>query len=332
MPSMPSVNSLPIEHFVTLFDNNFLPMGLCLHESLTNTSQKFKLWVVCMDNQVEAHLRQLNLPNVGLIPLVEVEGEALLKVKQSRTAGEYCWTLTPFTAQFVFERDSNAERVTYLDADLFFYADPALLLDEFSNSGKHVLITEHAYPPKMASSKRALRSGRFCVQFVTFRRTAEAAKVMIWWQARCLEWCFARVEDGKFGDQKYLDNWPTLFGDQVHVLEQRKKTLAPWNVEYFSELEENSLAPVFYHFHGFRYIAPGKVRLYSGYRISPAGMALYDQYLASFTNQCLRLRANDIVVPVLPLRNDLWGRLLSVKRRLLEGEGYVELPTLAGAE
>jgi hypothetical protein len=145
-----------IEHFVTLFDNNFLPMGMCLHDSLMKHGQPFHLWIVCMDELVEQNLRHLALSSVSLIPLREAEDTRLLEVKPTRSRGEYCWTLTPFTPQFVFDRDSSVERVTYLDADLFFFDAPNVLIDEFAASGKHVLITEHAYDPQYEKSGRAV--------------------------------------------------------------------------------------------------------------------------------------------------------------------------------
>lgn len=320
---MPSTKaSRPTEHFVTLFDNNFLPTGLCLHRSLLEQGGAFHLWVLCMDEEVELHLKQLGLPHVTLIPLREVEDARLLAVKPSRSKGEYCWTLTPFSPQFVFDRDATVTRVTYLDADLFFFDDPHLLLDEFEQSGKHVLITEHAYDPRYDKTRR---SGRFCVQFMTFRRTSEAYEAMRWWQDRCLEWCFARVEAGKFGDQKYLDQWPTLFAQQVHILKQKEKTLAPWNVHYFGERAGGAVQPVFYHFHGLRLISPGKLLLYSGYQVGTVANMLYKLYKTSFAKSVALLEQNKIMVPFLPLRNDFVGRCLRLKRQIWGGEAYADL-------
>ncbi|HLY96655.1 MAG TPA: glycosyl transferase [Sideroxyarcus sp.] len=309
-----------VEHFVTLFDNNFLPVGLCLHASLLEHGQPFHLWILCMDELVEQNLHRLALPHVSLIPLREVEDARLLAVKPTRSRGEYCWTLTPFTPQFVFDRDPQVRRITYLDADMFFFSSPRSLLDEFEQSGKHVLITEHAYDPRYERFGRARRGGRFCVQFITFRRSPEAGKVMRWWQERCLEWCYARVEAGKFGDQKYLDQWPELFGAEVHILSQKEKTLAPWNVAYYEKLGHGKLSPVFYHFHGLRILSPVELLLYSGYRVGNAGHALYAIFVGTLDRVIAELKRAGIAVPCLPRRNDWIGRLVSIKRRWIDGE------------
>lgn len=314
-----------IEHFVTLFDNNFLPIGLCLHASLMKHGQPFHMWIVCMDVLAEQNLRRLELPSVSLIPLAEVEDDRLLSVKPTRSRGEYCWTLTSFTPQFVFDRDPDVRRVTYLDADLFFFDVPSVLLDEFDVSDKHVLITEHAYDPRFEKSGRAKRSGRFCVQFMTFRRTVEAANVMHWWQERCLEWCYARVEDGKFGDQKYLDIWPEIFGREVHILRQKDKTLAPWNVSYYEKLGQGKIAPVFYHFHGLRLESPDKLLLYTGYRVGESADDLYRTYRDCLKDVLSRLTDSGIDIPYLPRRNDLLGKIITYKHRFIDGEKSVPL-------
>ncbi|MGQ3685116.1 MAG: glycosyl transferase [Candidatus Loosdrechtia sp.] len=305
----------PTEHFVTLFYSNFLPMGMALHSSLKAHAQTFHLWILCMDELVEKQLKMISLPNVTLISLKEVETKELVDVKSVRTLGEYCWTLTPFTPQVVFERDPTADRVTYLDADIFFFDDPSILIQELDQNRKHVLITEHAYDPYY---DQLLASGRFCVQFLTFRRTEQAVRVMKWWQSRCLEWCFARLEDGKFGDQKYLDYWPELFGDVVHIVQQTEKTLAPWNVFYIEKKRKKLEDVVFYHFHGLRIISPYNVRLYHGYRIGKQGLVLYKQYLDNLKKHLSLLNTQHIAIPYSKPPEEKWGMLRYLKRRVMK--------------
>ena len=285
------------EHFCTLFDSGFLPHGLCLYESLCRHSRPFKLWIVCMDDVVESAFRKLNFPEVVILPLREVESEKLLAVKPTRTRGEYCWTLSPFIYDMVFDRALDAERVTYLDADLYFFDSPTILLDEFAASGKDVQITEHAFSPECDQSEA---SGRFCVQFQTFRRTPGGFRVRRWWQERCLEWCFARSEDGKFGDQKYLDRWPELFGAEVHILQQIERAMAPWNASHIAR--RGPIKPVFFHFHSLRRLSRYHWRLVAGtpYSREPATRPLYREYCKSLRRVLRLLARKRIVYPKPP--------------------------------
>jgi hypothetical protein len=285
----------PIEHFVTLFNTSYLPAGLSLYRSLCERAGRFRLWVLCMDATVEACLRELGLPEVSVIPLSEVETSPLLSVKPGRSVGEYCWTLTPFVPEFVMARDDSVSRVTYLDADLFFFDDPAILLDEFAASDTHVLITEHAFAPEYA---RSVKAGIYCVQFMTFRNTPEARGVMRWWQDRCLEWCFNRYEDGKIGDQKYLDDWPVRFPGVVHVLQQKERTLAPWNAAHFLG-RPGAPTPVFYHFQGFRVLSERKMRCYLGFRVGAAAEPYYTRYASEMRKSIVLIRARWKMVPTL---------------------------------
>jgi hypothetical protein len=285
------------EHFCTLFDSNFLPMGLSLHASLMKHSQSSHLWILCMDKLVEQQLRKINLPHVSLIPLASIETEELLIVKAQRSRGEYCWTLTPFIFTKVFEASSSVQRLTYLDADLFFFRDPKVLINELQESGRDVLITEHAYDPKYDQS---LIAGKFCVQFLTFTRTNSSEKILNWWQKKCLDWCFSRYEDGKFGDQKYLDLWPQLFPDSIWILQQKDNTMAPWNVKYFYRYLSDTHRPVFFHFHGLRVIEKDRLLLYISYPVDSKGMSLYKAYINQIRESLLTLKKNQISIPVMP--------------------------------
>lgn len=232
-----------MEHYVTLFDIAFAPQGLSLHRSLQRFAGDHTLWVVAMDEDVEVLLAELALPNVQVVSLAEIEGDRLLTAKAGRTLGEYCWTLTPFTFDAVLARDPSANRVTYVDADVWLVGDPESVFASFEESGAAVQITEHAFAPE---HDQTAYSGRFCVQFLTMDRH-RSVPVRNWWQNRCVEWCFARSENGRFGDQKYLDEWPKRFGGLVHIARPRGRFQGPWNATRFPYSEATT-----YHFHSLR--------------------------------------------------------------------------------
>jgi len=78
-------SSSSVEHFVTLFDGSFLPMGMALHESLMDNGRPFHLWILCMSDEVEQQLAKVALPHVTLLPLKSVETPKLLAVKAGRS-------------------------------------------------------------------------------------------------------------------------------------------------------------------------------------------------------------------------------------------------------
>jgi len=289
-----------MEHYVTLFNSLFLPQGLALQMSMERHIKDYTLWILCVDDEVYDSLTKLNLDNVRLLKLSELQTPELLAVKQTRSKGEYCWTLTPFSMRFVFEADASLTRVTYLDADMWFRKNPAPIFIEFDASEKHVLITDHNYAPEYDASAK---SGQYCVQFMTFNRDGgEVVRKL--WEERCIEWCFARFEDGKFGDQKYLDDWPDRFGNEVHVLENKELLLAPWNATRFPY--GNSVA---WHFHGLKIVSPKKVFLSSYPLPNELIRYVYRPYLMDLRSSINRLKS--IAFPII-----MQGSPLSIPQKI----------------
>jgi hypothetical protein len=241
-----------------------------MYESLKQHATDFHLYIFAFDDLSEKILVSLNLENVTVITLHDFETPELLEVKKTRTVAEYCWTCTPSTISYVIEKYS-VPVCTYIDSDLIFYSDPAILVDEMYEHNKTVLITEHHFSllPKLYEVKRA---GRFCVQFVTFKNEEQSLKILDYWRMQCIDWCFSRYEDGKFGDQKYLDEWPVRY-DNVHILENRGGGVAPWNIGQYTFYEESGfiesvihgnqgrLKVVFYHFQYVKFLENGLVDL-----------------------------------------------------------------------
>lgn len=239
-------------HFATLFNLKFLPQGLNLYDSLKSHLKEFKLHVLALDQQTAKILEKLNRENIVVHRLEELENDSLIEAKSTRTFGEYCWTLTPFIFDFVFNSDETIEMVTYLDADLYFFSNPTNLLDEFYRSPCTALITPHYFNPIF---DQVDSSGNYCVQFVSFKKSETEIRER--WKTQCLKWCYNRHEDNKFGDQKYLDEWSTLYRNRI-LESQPNQFIAPWNA-----LFQNNHKIVAYHFHGLRIINSNKVYLSS---------------------------------------------------------------------
>lgn len=233
-----------MHNYCTLFDRNYLTRGIAMYESLKKHSKKFHLYIFAFDDESYEMLKELSLDSITVISLKEFEDEELLSVKSDRTVAEYCWTSTSSIIKYAIEKYQLGS-CTYLDADLYFFSDPSVLIEEMGN--KSVLITEHRYTKKYDQSAK---SGIYCVQFMTFKNDKEGMKVLNWWRNACLDWCYARHEDGKFGDQKYLDDWIERFKGIVHVLKNRGGGVAPWNVQQY-DLTDKNCKLVFYHFHYF---------------------------------------------------------------------------------
>lgn len=246
-----------IRYFCTYFDSHYLPRGLSLYLSLREHCPSFQLWVLCMDTPTSDCLKHLALPEVipvGLEELESFDGQ-LLAVKGSRSRIEYYFTCTPSLPLYILRKWPETPMVSYLDADLFFYQDPAPLFREIDEHS--IALIEHRYAQNL---QHRLRYGRFNVGWLSFRNDEQGIKCLQWWRERCLEWCYDRADQDRYADQKYLDLWPGLFSN-LHILRHKGANLAPWNISnysisYRSErvwVDEQPL--IFFHFHGFEQIA-----------------------------------------------------------------------------
>lgn len=246
-------------HFCTYFDRNYLLRGLTLYRSLVATGCDFQLHVLALDEEVASLLQRLNLPNIHTSSLVELEqwAPALLEAKKNRRLIEYYFTLTPQLPLYLFDCHPEIDLITYLDADLYFYASPEALFAELGD--RSILITPHRYPEHLKSQEAY---GLFNVQYQSFRRDLVGIACLQRWRDQCLEWCYDRAEDGKYGDQKYLDEWPALYDEHLTILQHKGGGLAPWN--WSSNPIKRSGAKitigndplVFYHFHGIKVFTP----------------------------------------------------------------------------
>lgn len=251
--------------YCSYFDRNYLVKALALIDSLNrHEKNEFTLYAVCLDEITRLTLNNLAPPNVVTVPIHEIEqrDSPLLSTKLTRTEVEYYWTCTPTIILRLIETHPEIDALTYLDADLYFFSSPDVIFDEMKEHS--VLIHEHRYSPSLAHLEA--ENGRFNVGLMTFRNDDTAAKVLNRWRDRCIEWCFKRVENGKMGDQFYLNEWPGLFGEGIGILANPAAGVAPWNHIQYSFGTDKTGCPtidgrplVFYHYHSLQFVTPDVV-------------------------------------------------------------------------
>ncbi len=290
-----------MNHFVTLFDKNYLSRGLLLIDSLKKTySSEYRIFILAMDDVVYDFFDSSQYEGVSTISVSDMIDayKELEELRKERSVAEFCWTLSSYSIKYVIEH-YNPEMCTYVDSDLYFYYDPKILIDKMGD--KSVLITEHNYYHKYDFSELC---GKFCVQFMCFKNNKDGMRVLEWWRQKCEEWCYDRNEDGKFGDQKYLDDWESRFQGIVYNCNEIGCGVAPWNCQKYNLINEKGVFYVsdkisklishmsFFHFHGIKRMKNDEW-IFSTYIISEDFKKIYREYIKKIISIEKKLNNNN---------------------------------------
>jgi hypothetical protein len=248
--------------YCTYFDHNYLSRAVLTIETLRRFDAKSPIYVLALSDLCEEILGKLALPNVIVIPLATLEAAypELEPLKRERKLIEYYFTLSPFLPHYLFEK-TDVDRITYIDADLYFFTSPQPVIDSFGDAS--VAITPHRFPFQY---RHNIIYGRFNVAWITYRRCAEGLACLSTYKAQCTEWCFDRLEGDRFGDQKYLDAWPDRY-PALKIIEHKGFNLAVWNAGgYIVRMKNNTVMIdddplVFYHFASTEVLPDGAVRV-----------------------------------------------------------------------
>ena len=246
-----------MRHYCTYFDSRYLVQGLTLYRSLSRHARPFVLWVLCFDDLAFRILAGLALPELKPVRLKELEDAdgPLMKAKRNRSRVDYYFTCTPAWPLYLLDTQAGIDGVSYIDADLMFYASPEPIFGELGS--RSILIVPHRFPAHLRHKEVY---GVYNVGWLSFRNDERSRKCLQWWRERCLEWCYDRVEPGKFADQKYLDEWQVRFPG-VAVLEHLGAGVAPWNwMNHRIDLLDGEATVdhqplIFFHFQGLKILS-----------------------------------------------------------------------------
>jgi len=259
-----------MKYFGTYFDKNYLTRGIALYNSLNANVQDFTLFVLCLDDFTYDYFNA-NEKFKFIIPvrLVELEKEDtdFLECKNNRSKIEYYFTLSPVLPLYLLKK-YNLDHICTLDADVLVLSSIHELLDSFEPYS--IVITPHKFSKE---NIHCIKYGKFNVSFQYFKNNKIGLNCLEKWRSECINWCYDILDEGenRFADQKYLDRWPNIYGNNLLILDNDTCGLAVWNVNNYvltyinGVYYSNGQKIVFYHFHNFKIL--GKSIAINGFEI-----------------------------------------------------------------
>src|SRR6185503_19032216 len=150
-------------------------------------------------------------------------------------------------------------------------------------------------PHRFIPEKQYLqRNGIFNVAWVSIRNTEVGRRCSTRWRNQVMQWCYDRVEgENACGDQKFLDEWPALYGEECCVIQNIGANQAPWNYANYQltmrdgVLYADDTKAVFAHLH--EYVSPQHL---TNYKLRPQDIEhIYAPYNAAWVAANERIAA-----------------------------------------
>jgi hypothetical protein len=297
--SLASNGRAALVHYFTVFDRNYAARGLLMLDSLRRVSPQAQTTVLALDDDA---FRAATGHCDDVLRVQDLGDSQFEAAQANRSHEEFCWTCAPILSDFMLRRSEPGSIVVYVDADLLFYTDPAVLITEMEND-KNIMIHPHRFSADKTGYESA--SGTFNVGFVAFRASEEAQRCTARWRQQVLDLCVKDPERGLCGDQGYLNEWPSLYPG-LHIMENIGGGVAPWNVascdlsRSMGVLTVDNRPVVFFHFHELRTVKSNLLFLAGtvpalGYNYDHSIWRLiYDDYIRRLRDQSLELEGKSI--------------------------------------
>ena len=223
-----------MRNYCTLSDKNYLINGLALIDSLEKlSSEDFKIYYLCMDDETFTTLSDLENDKVIPVPMSDLESDKDFPTLKKNTNYipnshdcTYCFALGSFLTEYVM-RHYVLDEVLYTDSDIIFYQDPKLIFDEVGDRSIGIMLHRHV--------PIGHHVGGYNVGVVYFKNDEVGYKCLKWWRDCVMdptnEWF---TQYGSVGDQVYLEAFEPLFGvENVSVIDNSIGHGAPWNFRLY---------------------------------------------------------------------------------------------------
>lgn len=246
-----------VHNYCSIFSINSLYKGLLLYNSLEKYDNNFRLYIICMQGEVKKLIEKMDLKNAVTIDIKDVESvdSGFAAIKEMRNEKEYAWTAKSPIILYLFGHYGNLDHMIYIDADAEFYSYPEPIYKEFDKYS--IMLTRERF--YIQDNENWYRQyGIYNGGFMAFKRDKSSMECLMWLRERCVNWCYNRLENGLYGDQKYTVDWVERF-DRVGVVKNMGINATAWyaHASVLDKIDNNiyinDVPLIFYHYNGLIY-------------------------------------------------------------------------------
>lgn len=237
-----------MKYLVTLSDKKYVDKGLVLFDSLISlTDTPFKLYYLCLDDKTFNIINQVNDDRLVPYQIDNIVNDVDFK-KLSESSkiiddkinnkpvgfSTYHFASASYIIYHLIKKYDIPE-IIYIDSDIKFYGDFNILFDVVKDKSIGIVLHRH--------NEFGCEVGAYNVGIIYFRNDEPGIKCLKWWRDCLIDkdnpWA---KKYGGCGDQKYLEAFGKLFGDEnIKIFDDDIGHGAPWNFRLYKYLGDNNI-------------------------------------------------------------------------------------------
>jgi hypothetical protein len=276
----------------TICSNNYLAQAKTLGDSLITNNPDYTFIIGLVDRKHSFIDYSFYEPHI-ILPVEELLINNFDDLWKKYNIIELNTSVKASYFKFIYRKFLNAKIVFYFDPDIQIFNSFETLENELNDYS--ILITPHIVTPiaiddLLPSENLFLNYGLYNLGFIGFNIfSSEVREMLDWWEERTFKLGFAKINQGLFVDQIWINLVPIFYKD-VKVLKNLGYNVAPWNLHERKNLSydnnkylmHDGSPLIFYHFSTYKFSLPNilsnKYRRYQFENCSLAVKVLYNQY------------------------------------------------------
>lgn len=215
----------------TIVAKNYVGLAQILEQSIRRHDNDVNFFILVADEVSEELVKQM--PENVLIAreCLGIDAGQWTDMSFKYNLTEFCTAIKPAAFRYFFHLN-DYEKCIYLDPDIYFFAKIGKIFRMLDSC--EILLTPHLLRMEANfsgdySERGVMQTGIFNLGFCGLRRGENTMRMLEWWHARLVNYCYNDTAQGLFTDQKWMDLMPCYFSRGLRVADNLGMNLAPWN-------------------------------------------------------------------------------------------------------